>query len=216
MHAQSLVVTTRTLEDAVSDALTQPRVSANPTVRDQGLSALSALGTLDALVAASSPLPVPETPSDGAVDEAIATLVGQLYDQRGLERDSVDERGLERVRPTGRARTVDGTVILPLTSEAGGVHNWRPVYRLLFDSLDRIAEKCERICARFDSELSESTVAWHIWENCSEMPRETRSAIRLQLSQQERLFHMYDRSPSDPGEFAEWTLEQLTDVQTES
>lgn len=216
MHAQSLVVTTRRLEDAVDDVFAHPRVSSNAAVRDRGLAALSALCTLDALVAASAPLPVPDRPSDGTGDEAITSLVERMYDDGGLSTAAVDEGGFTGTLRSGRVRRVGGAVVVPLTAEADAVHNWGPVYNVLFDALARIADRCDRICARFDSELSGSTVACRIWESCAEMVRETRDAVRIQLSRQQRLCHMYDRSPDEPGQFAEWTLDQLTDIQTES
>lgn len=216
MHAQSLVVTTRTLEDTVGEVLAQPRLSGNRSVRERGLAALTVLTTVDALVSASAPLPIPECRSDAHTDDTVAGLVADLYEQEGLDTDTIDEQRLDTVVASGRVRTVGETVILPLTADGASVHNWRPVYKLLYDSLDRIADQCERITARFESELSGSTVTYRIWESCAEMLRETRSAVRIQLSRQERLFRLYNRSPNDPGEFAEWTLDQLTDIQTES
>lgn len=216
MHAQSLVVTTRRLADAVDEVLAQPQVSSNRTVRNRGIAALSTLCTLDALVAASAPLPVPEFPSDGAHDDAITELVEAMYEHRGLDQTADDGWKFSRLVGAGRVRRVGGSVILPLTADGGGVHNWGPVYNVLFDTLARIADRCDRICARFDNESTKSTVAGRIWETCAEMIRETRNAVRIQLSRQQRLFYMYDRSPDEPGEFAEWTLDQLTDIQTES
>ena len=216
MHAQSLVVTTRILEDTVGDVLAQPRLAGNGTVRDRGLAALETLGTIDALVAAGAPLPVPETPSESHVDDTVTALLDRLYEQKSLDRGAVDEARLDAVRPTGRVQSVGETLVVPLTTESRGAHNWRPVYRLLFDSLERIADQCARICARFESELSESSVTRRIWESCVTMLRETRTAVRIQLSRQERLGRLYGRSGTDSAAFAEWTLEQLTDIQTES
>jgi len=216
MQARSFVVTTRTLDEIAGTVLAEPRLKGDPTVRSRGLSELEAISTVGTLLTAGSPLPVPDEPSDFRNDDTVASLIETLYDQRVLTTGDADKARLDAVESVERVERVEESLLIPLSNDGRDVHNWRPVFRLLLEKLDQIADQCRRIVARFESEGTASAVTHRLWESCETMLKEICSVIRLQLLRQERLFHTYGRSPNDAGKFSQWTLEQLTDRQTES
>lgn len=213
MLAQSLVVGARTLDRRADALLAEPRL-ADTGVLGHGLAQLATLCTVDALVAAGTPLPVPDAPVGVSTDRTVRVLLDRLYDDGPLDRAALDDRLVERATDTDRVAEAGTFLLVPLTDRERHVHNWRPVFRLLVERLDDVASKCERVVARVEAE-SLDAVTQRTWRSTVESLEETQSALKIQLARQERLQRLYARPADEPAEFAAWTIDRLTDVRSE-
>jgi hypothetical protein len=212
MQAQSLVGSARSLDRQADAVLDERRL--DPTLaRRAGLDQLSTLGTLDALVAAGTPLPVTDAETDCS-DEVVLTLLDRLYETGSLNRAGLDSSLCERAARTDRVSAAGPSLLVPLGTEGPTGRNWRPVFRLLVDRLDETAADCERVVARTEG-LSEAPVAERVWQSTVATLEETRTLLKTHLARQERLHQLYTRPSSEPAEFATWTIEQLSDARTE-
>ncbi|MBX0325229.1 hypothetical protein EGH21_19570 [Halomicroarcula sp. F13] len=211
MQAQSLVVGARALDRRADALLAKQRLEPTST-RRQGLAQLSTLSTLNALIAAGTPLPVPGTTD--SENGLVRRLLERLYADGDLSLAALDESLCNRAAQIDRVTTAGPILIIPLGLEGTARHNWRPVFRLLIDRLDDTEAKCDRVVARTET-LSSASVAHRTWQSTVETVRETRDLLRTQLARQERLRRLYTKPADEPAEFAAWTIDQLTDATTE-
>jgi hypothetical protein len=212
MQAQSLVGSARSLNRQTEAILDERRLSPR-TVRQTGLAQLSTLGTLEALVAAGTPLPVTHAGTDRS-DEVVPTLLNRLYETGSLDSAALDSSLREQAARTDRVSAVGPVFLIPLGTDDATGQNWRPVFRLLLNRLDETAADCERVVARTEG-LSSAPVAQRIWQSIVATLEETRTLLKTHLARQERLNRLYTRPSDKSAKFATWTIEQLSDARTE-
>jgi hypothetical protein len=213
MRAQSFVVGTRALASRVEALLEKPRLEGGEA-RQAGLAQLADISTLSSLLAAGSPLPVPESAARAAEADLVAELLDHLYTEGVLERAALSDPLRERALASNRVTEHGEFLLVPLDRQAGHEHNWRPVFRLVATRLEAVAEQSERIVSRL--EITESSVALRTWRSSLESVQEARTAVKVQLMRQERFRRLYGRPADEPAEFAQWTLDHLSDTPSET
>lgn len=174
MFACSLIGTARSVDRQTSALLSLPELVESVAI-ERASAVLDSLADVHELVQAGVPATF-EPANTAIVDEAVGTLLAASDGKWPPTAASVDETALQRAQANGRARIVDGFVLVPLAGRGPAAHNWPVVLDLLAAQLEVTHRSCQRIVSRLHADVrtgSLPSIVWRIVDGAVEWIRAT-------------------------------------------
>lgn len=162
MHAQSLLLSIRDVEQSLDDVLTNHRLTDATATTTQIAAIRSTLQDVATQLRGVTPAPGWKTSGEAGQDASVRTTFVRMYEGASTvdEVESAIDEGLPSLDvlvASGRVVTVDDHVLVPLSGPVAA-DNWRVLVDVLEDRLETVRSKIRKIKARLraDGLASES------------------------------------------------------------